>query len=107
MVPDATNRGADGPSSPALKILHVDPETAFGGGERQVLGLLRHLARAGHENVLAAPSGSRIAALLPREDARLAPLAIRNDLDVRAVLRLRSLVGRVRPDVVHFHTGRA
>ncbi len=90
-----------------MKILHVDPETAFGGGERQVLGLLRHLAARGHENVLAAAPGSRLAELLPAGDARLAPLAIRNDLDLLAALRLRGLVARERPAVVHFHTGRA
>jgi len=90
-----------------LKILHVDPETAFGGGERQVAGLIRHLARRGHENVLAAPPGAPLAAIVPAADARLRPLAIRNDVDVLAALRLRRLVAVESPHIVHFHTSRA
>jgi glycosyltransferase involved in cell wall biosynthesis len=90
-----------------LKILHVDPETGFGGGERQVAGLIRHLARRGHENVLAAAASSRLAAVVPATDARLRPLSIRNDLDVLAALRLRRLVAAESPHVLHFHTSRA
>lgn len=90
-----------------LKILHVDPEAGFGGGERQVAGLIRHLARRGHENVLAAAASSRLAAMVPAADARLRPLSIRNDLDVLAALRLRRLVAVESPHVLHFHTSRA
>jgi glycosyltransferase involved in cell wall biosynthesis len=90
-----------------LKILHVDPETAFGGGERQVAGLIRHLARRGHENVLAAAAGSPLAAVVPAADARLRSLPIRNDLDVLAAWRLSRLVAQESPHIVHLHTSRA
>ncbi len=94
-------------TSKALKILHVDPEAGFGGGERQVAGLIRHLAQRGYENVLAAAAGSRLAAMVPAADARLRLLTIRNDLDVFAALRLRRLVALESPHVLHFHTSRA
>lgn len=90
-----------------MKVLHVDPETAFGGGERQVLGLVRHLARRGHENLLAAPPDSAVARLMPGTDARLVTLSIRNDLDLPGALRLRRLVVAESPHVIHFHTSRA
>ncbi len=90
-----------------MKILHVDPETHLGGGERQVLGLIRHLARRGHENVLAAPAEGALARLVPAADARLVPLAIRNDVDLVAAFRLGRAVARERPHVVHYHTARA
>lgn len=90
-----------------MKVLHVDPERRFGGGERQVLGLVRHLALRGHENVLAAPPRSALATLLPGGDARLVPLAIRNDLDLIAAVRLRRIIARENPHVVHLHTARA
>lgn len=90
-----------------MKILHVDPERAFGGGERQVAGLIRHLARRGHENLLAADPSGPLAARVPAVDARLVPLSIRNDLDLVAALRLRRLIARESPHVVHFHTSRA
>jgi glycosyltransferase involved in cell wall biosynthesis len=90
-----------------LKVLHVDPETSFGGGERQVAGLIRHLAHRGHENVLAASPGAPLAAIVPAADARRRPLAIRNDVDLVAAWRLRRLVAQESPHIVHFHTSRA
>jgi glycosyltransferase involved in cell wall biosynthesis len=90
-----------------LKILHVDPETSFGGGERQVAGLIRHLAERGHESILAAPATSRLAAIVPAAHARLRPLAIRSDVDLAAALRLRRLVAVESPHIVHLHTSRA
>jgi glycosyltransferase involved in cell wall biosynthesis len=93
--------------APRLKILHVDPEIHFGGGERQVAGLVRHLAQHGHECVLAAPATSRLAAVVPAADARLRPLSIRSDIDLAAALRLRRLVTAESPHVVHLHTSRA
>jgi glycosyltransferase involved in cell wall biosynthesis len=90
-----------------LKILHVDPEAAFGGGERQVLGLVRHLAARGHQNVLAAAPGAPLASLVSPVDARLHGLRIRNDLDLLGALRLRRLVAVEDPQVIHLHTSRA
>jgi glycosyltransferase involved in cell wall biosynthesis len=90
-----------------LKILHVDPEVSFGGGERQVSGLIRHLAERGHENILAAPAASRLAAIVPAAHARLRPLVIRSDVDLVGALRLRRLVAVESPHIVHLHTSRA
>jgi glycosyltransferase involved in cell wall biosynthesis len=90
-----------------LKILHVDPESSFGGGERQVAGLIRHLVKRGHENVLATPPGSALAAAVPGADARRRPLRIRNDADLAAALRLRRLIAVESPHVIHLHTSRA
>src|SRR5206468_5745752 len=82
-------------------------ESAFGGGERQVAGLIRHLKALGHESVLAAPAASRLAAIVPVLDAPLRPLTIRSDVDLVAALRLHRLVAVERPDIVHLHTSRA
>lgn len=90
-----------------LKILHIDPETKWGGGEAQVLGLLTYLAARGHRNdLLAHPSG-----LLLRRcqtlDIQTRPMVMRNDADVRCVPALRKLIREMNYDVVHFHTKRA
>jgi glycosyltransferase involved in cell wall biosynthesis len=90
-----------------LKILHVDPERNWGGGEVQVFGLLAYLASRGHRNdLLTHPNGSLYAKCQGLE-LRLRPLSMRNDLDVRAVPRLRRLVRVENYDIVHFHTKRA
>lgn len=91
----------------ALKILHIDPERAWGGGEAQVIGLLTYLSRRGHRNhLLCHPDGS-----LDQEARRIgiatSPIKIRNDLDLRAFFVLRRLIRTEGCDVVHFHTKRA
>ena len=90
-----------------LSILHVDPERGLGGGERQVLGLLDHLqARGLHQTLAADPSG-RLAPLVAERGIAIAPLRIRNHLDVVAARRLAGLLARERYDILHFHTARA
>ena len=90
-----------------LKILHIDPEKNWGGGEAQILGLLTYLAGRGHRNeLLTAPDG----ALFNRcrnLDVRLRSFSMRNDLDLRGVPALRRLIRVESYDIVHFHTKRA
>lgn len=90
-----------------LRILHIDPERNWGGGEAQVLGLLTHLASRGHHNdLLAHPSGP-LFARCQSLNVRALPLVMRNDLDLRRVWSLRRLIYRSHYDIVHFHTKRA
>ena len=89
-----------------LRILHIDPEKNWGGGEAQVFGLLQNLSKWGHRNDLATPAdGELFRQSLP--SVRKIPLSIRNDLDVRGVPALRRLIRKERYDIVHLHTKRA
>ena len=90
-----------------LKILHIDPERNWGGGEAQVLGLLTYLSARGHHNeLLAHPSGS-LFAKCQNLVIQQRPLSMRNDVDLRAVPALRRRIRVERYDIVHFHTKRA
>ena len=93
--------------SRCLKILHIDPEKAWGGGEVQVTGLTTYLHRAGHHSVVAAAPHGLLYVRLQQEELPVLPLRIRNDLDVVAGLQLRRLVQAHDYDIVHFHTARA
>jgi len=88
-----------------VRVLHVDPEREWGGGEVQVVGLLRELAARGHESRVAAHPGGPLAAAAERLGVAVLPLPVRSHADVRAGLALRRLVAG--HDVVHFHTARA
>jgi glycosyltransferase involved in cell wall biosynthesis len=88
-----------------VRILHVDPERGWGGGEVQVLALLRALAARGHQSTLAADPDGRLAPAAAALGVPVRPLRIANHLDALAGLRLRRLVPG--HDVVHFHTARA
>lgn len=90
-----------------LKILHIDPERLWGGGERQVIGLLDYLSRSGHEShLLCHPDGA-----LVREARKIGTkvhsLRLRNDLDLGPVFSVRRLIRHESYDIVHFHTKRA
>jgi glycosyltransferase involved in cell wall biosynthesis len=90
-----------------LRIIGVDPERNFAGGESQVMGLTLELMRMGHDaQLLCDPDG------LLWQRARAAgvvcnPLKIRNAVDCLAGLRMRRFLSEHRFDVVHFHTSRA
>jgi glycosyltransferase involved in cell wall biosynthesis len=88
-----------------MRILHVDPERRWGGGEAQVLGLARELGARGHISRLAADPTGPLAEAAPGVGLAVVPLRIRNHFDLGAALRLRRLVPG--HDVVHFHTARA
>lgn len=88
-----------------MRILHVDPERGWGGGEVQVLALARALRARGHEVELAVDPRGRLAAAARAAGLSTCALRVRNHLDVAAGLRLRRLARGA--DVVHFHTARA
>jgi glycosyltransferase involved in cell wall biosynthesis len=95
------------PTDEPLAILHVDPERGMGGGETQVLGLVRHLAAAGDRQVIAADPDGLLAAGAAALGIAVVPLRIRNHADVVAGRRLARLMTEHRYDIVHFHTARA
>jgi glycosyltransferase involved in cell wall biosynthesis len=88
-----------------VRVLHVDPERGWGGGEVQVTTLLRELATRGHESRLAADPSGKLAPAARALGVPVVPLRIRNHFDLGAGLALRRLVRG--HDVVHFHTARA
>ena len=66
-----------------LKILHIDPEKNWGGGEAQVFGLLAYLAERGHRSDLLAHPNGKLWEQSHKLDVRCFPLIVRNELDVR------------------------
>jgi len=104
-MPRATGTRVD--SMRSLRVLGVDPELGFAGGETQVLGLTLGLLRAGHHAELACDPRGLLWERARREHIECRPLAIRNALDFAAGMRLRNLLTHSHYDVVHFHTSRA
>ena len=88
-----------------MRVLHVDPERGWGGGEVQVLALAGELRARGHRCVVAGHPGGRLEQAARQMGLETVSLAVRNHLDLAAGMRLRRLARDV--DVVHFHTARA
>lgn len=90
-----------------LKILHIDPERGWGGGEAQVMGLLSYLSLKGHQTHLLCHPNGRLLNEARKYGMVTFPVNVRNELDLRSIFSLRRLVRRERYDIVHFHTRRA
>jgi glycosyltransferase involved in cell wall biosynthesis len=88
-----------------MRVLHVDPEREWGGGEVQVLALARALESRGVATTLAVDPAGKLAREAGRFGIPTVALAIRNHLDLSAGWTLRRLARGY--DVVHFHTARA
>src|SRR5438132_6099332 len=90
-----------------LKILHIDPEKHWGGGEAQVFGLLTYLIGKGHDNTLLNHPHGQLFERCRNLNVRKLPLRVRNDLDLSPLASLRRLIREEKYDIVHLHTKRA
>ncbi|HSQ32888.1 MAG TPA: glycosyltransferase family 4 protein [Gemmatimonadaceae bacterium] len=91
----------------SLRVLHIDTERGWRGGERQVLWLARELQRRGHVSVVAARDGEPLRQRAT--DAALDTISCNpvSEVDLRAVWRLRREISHRRIHIVHAHTGHA
>ena len=72
-----------------LRVVGVDPERGFAGGESQVLGLTLELTRLGHDAELLCDPAGALWQRARAENVVCHPLRIRNAIDLRAGLALR------------------
>jgi len=90
-----------------IRVLHVDTERGWRGGERQTLWLAAELAKRGHESVVAARHGEPLAARASAAGLSVIDCRPVSELDPRAAWRLRREILARRFDVVHAHTAHA
>lgn len=90
-----------------LRVLHVDSERPWRGGERQVLELMRRQRRGGDEPHLAAPVDSAIYQRAAAEEFPVHGVPMRGTWDLPSAFSLARLHRALRPDVVHWHAARA
>jgi len=91
----------------ALKIAHLDTGRQWRGGQEQLWLLLRGMRERGHQQWVACPAGSPLAARAAREDFPVWPLPGSAALDPRRLLSLRRRLRENSCDIVHAHDGRA
>lgn len=98
------NGAAAGP-----RVLMVDSERSWRGGENQLLLLMRGLCATSTAHVaLAAPPGAAIARRAAELGVPCLPLSMHGGLDVlAAAIELRRHLGAGRFDIVHCHASRA
>lgn len=92
---------------PVVRILHLDSGRQWRGGQRQVFLLAAAQRERGHEPLVVAAPHSPLAGRLKTLGIASAAVAMRVDVDLIAMRRVRRLFSRWRPDVVHAHDARA
>lgn len=90
-----------------MRILHVNTERTWRGGEQQVLYLVRGLAERGVGQALVCQPGSPLAASAREAGADVRELAMRGEIDVPAARRIARLAREGGFDVLHLHTSHA
>jgi L-malate glycosyltransferase len=90
-----------------LRVLHIDTEHGWRGGERQALWLAAELAKRGHRSVVVARAGEPLARRAAEAGLDVAFSSPLGELDPATALRLRAVIRRERIDVVHAHTAHA
>jgi glycosyltransferase involved in cell wall biosynthesis len=87
--------------------MHINTEPTWRGGEAQVLLLARGMRGGAWPPVVVAQPGSPLAERARAADIPVEECALGSALDVGGMLRLRALVKRLRPALVHAHTSKA
>ena len=91
----------------ALRVLMVDSERSWRGGQGQVLLLMRGLREAGVEVALAAPADGALYGRSAALDVERHDWRARSSLDLTGLVALRRTIARGGFRVVHSHASRA
>jgi len=90
-----------------LRILHLDTERTWRGGEAQLLHLAEGLARRGHFCIVAGQPGSPLLARAAQKGLKTEPVAMSSEWSLSAVRLLSRILKRERIQVIHMHTSHA
>ena len=89
-----------------LRIVHLNTNRGWGGGEKQILELIRGSQTRGvHSTLVAHPSGTLFGRC--EESAWCTRIAFRPRRTPLKVMQLCSILNRVRADVLHVHDGKS
>lgn len=89
-----------------MKILHIDTEKTWRGGEQQVLYLLKGLREKGHDSTVICQPGSALAERAKAENISVCELSMMGGVDPFAVFSIAGIM-KQGFDIVHMHTSNA
>lgn len=90
-----------------MRLVHLLAETGHSGGETQLQLILQHLLAQGHHNEVVLHPGARFAETAARMGVPVHYAPLRRWWRPDLWLRLRRLLRRSRPDVLHFACSRS
>ncbi len=90
-----------------MKILHINTEKTWRGGEQQLLNLLQGLNKRNIISHLACQPDSAMEKRAKNAGIEVFPIAMHGEIDLLASYRIRRLITRFRYDILHSHTSHA
>jgi L-malate glycosyltransferase len=90
-----------------LRILHINTERTWRGGEQQTLYLLQALRQRNIACRLVCQPGSPMQEKTEQAGIDVSPVAMRGEIDPVAALRIRSLIRSHNFSLIHCHTSHA
>lgn len=88
----------------SLRIAHIDTESDWRGGERQMVFLMNGLRQRGHTCIPVVKRNSYLASQLKQKGEKVIELASFGEWDVLSARRLQSRLQEESIDIVHAHT---
>jgi len=92
------------PSHAMISILFIDTERVWRGGQDQLLSLILGLHRRGHRVHLACHPNTLLEERARNAGIFIYPLSMCSEIGPIALLRLASILRKVRPDILAFNT---
>jgi glycosyltransferase involved in cell wall biosynthesis len=90
-----------------MKILHLNTERTWRGGEQQTLYLLQLLKERGVFSHLVCQAGSPMAERALKAGVEVFPMTMRGEIDLAAGFRIRNLINEFKYNIIHSHTSHA
>ena len=90
-----------------MKILHINTERTWRGGEQQTLYLLQTLKQRHIMSHLVCQPASLLAERALAANLEVFPIAMRGEADLAAGRQLRKLIQTWKYDILHSHTSHA
>jgi glycosyltransferase involved in cell wall biosynthesis len=90
-----------------MKILHINTERTWRGGEQQTLYLLRSLIQRQITCHLVCQAGSPMAERAVNAGVTVFPIAMHGEIDLAAGFRIRKLIRKFNYNIIHSHTSHA
>lgn len=90
-----------------MRILHVLGERGFSGGENQLLATIRHLAAAGHQQLLVGNVRGVFHEQVRELGVEIHLQKFRSNYDLIGAFSLRRKFRALRPDLIHFACSRS
>lgn len=89
-----------------MRILHLNSEKSWRGGEQQMANLALELKKAGHTNIIAARAGSKSIEFAKENGFDFTELSV-GGLKLKASFELMRFLKKNKVDLVHTHTANA